>query len=388
MKITFLLFLLVGLSTSIFAQQNVTGSFEHDGATREYRLRIPPGYEAGMSLPLVINMHGYGSSNVEQELYSGFNTAADANGFFVVYPQGLDDNLGTPHWNAYFNSTVDDVGFLSLLIDYLYTDYDIDLSRVYSTGMSNGGFMSYRLACELSDRIAAIASVTGTMSFAQIDNCPIERPIPIMQIHGTADAVVPYGGQANFYPPITDIIDFWTTHNACETPVETMDVPDINMGDNSIANFEQYDMCGAGTEVIFYTIENGGHSWPGAFPVPGLGNTNQDIDATTLIWEFFDRFTHPSPAEGMIISSQKEVIADNLIQLFPNPFSDYIILKFNAPEAKTIQIFDAAGRLTKTEQIAANTSDFALATSHLETGIYIIKISSETGVWNKKIIKQ
>ncbi len=194
--------------------QSIDKTLEWDGITRQYRVYLPADFDETQSLPLVFNFHGYGSSNVEQVFYSQFNDVADEFNFILVYPMGLEDNTGTTHFNSYFGtSDVDDVGFTSHMIDRIYTDYNIDLTRVYSTGMSNGGFMSYRLACELSDRIAAVASVTGSMAFPQFDNCTPSRPVPTMEIHGTLDATVPYNGATGFIPPIQEVVDFWVTQN-------------------------------------------------------------------------------------------------------------------------------------------------------------------------------
>lgn len=389
MKNNYLLALLFSLcSPLLFGQQNITGEFQHDGETREYRLHIPPAYEAGMSLPLVINMHGYGSNAGQQELYSGFNTIADTANFFVVYPEGLLDNANSTHFNAYFNSTVDDLGFLSLLIDQLFTDYNIDLSRVYSTGMSNGGFMSYRLACELSDRIAAIASVTGAMTFTQVDNCQPNRAIPVMQIHGTADATVPYNGSTGFFPPISENVDFWIQNNGCDTAPVVTEVPDINMMDNTTASFETYSMCDDNTEVVFYTIENGGHTWPGAFPFEVLGNTNQDFKANETVWRFFNKFTHPSPRPGTIISSQKDILADDLIQAYPNPFANNLVLEMDLDAGMTIELFDAMGRLVLVEHKKAQDSIYRFNTTGLQVGLYYIKVTTDHGILTKKVVKK
>ena len=161
------------LFTSVFAfllvqtawSQTLLKSIVHDGIQRDYRIYVPSIYDGSMEVPVVFNIHGYGSNAFQQEAYGDFRPIADTANFILVAPDGTLDNSGTAFWNAFGSptETVDDVGFISALIDTLAEDYSINLNRVYSTGMSNGGFMSYKLACGLSSRIAAIASVTGAM---------------------------------------------------------------------------------------------------------------------------------------------------------------------------------------------------------------------------------
>lgn len=195
-----LIFFLLLTAENAITQNTILGSFMHGGLQRAYRVYVPPAYNPTLSAPLIINLHGYGSNNIEQELYTNFKPIADTAGFIIVHPNGTPDFSNTLHWNTFGTSTVDDVGFLSALIDTLSTQLNINQSRVYATGMSNGGFMSFQLACQLGNRIAAIASVTGTMTVTNLGTCQPARPLPVMQIHGTADATVPYLGNFFFAP--------------------------------------------------------------------------------------------------------------------------------------------------------------------------------------------
>ena len=274
-------------------------SINHDGVEREYLLYVPEGYDETVSWPLVINMHGLGSDRYQQMVYSNFNSLADEYKFIVVYPQGLvaqQNGQSSTHWNADFGTGVDDVGFIDNMIEEIYLEFNINYAKVYSTGMSNGGFMSYTLACSLSDRIAAIASVTGSMTTIGIQNCDPGRQIPVMEFHGTADDVVPYDGVIGAIIPIPEVVNFWVANNGCSSSdfLEEL-LPDIDEADSSTVVQYTYNICNEGSEVIHYKIDNGGHTWPGSFNVPALGNTNQDIDASLLIWEFFSQYTHPSP---------------------------------------------------------------------------------------------
>ncbi len=268
--------------------QTITGSFSFGGQTRNFRVHLPPNFSTSTKLPLVLNLHGLGSNGQQQELYTGFNTIADTARLVVVYPDALIGGGGVggnvPEWNAYgLQSTPDDVGFLSALIDTMYARYNIDLSRVYSTGMSNGGYMTHRLGCALSCRIAAIASVTGLMSPNPLLTCNISRPVPVMQIHGTNDATVPYSG-------VAATISSWVSKNGCPGTPSTSNLSDINTSDNSTVTVDYYGPCNSVSEVILYTINGGGHTWPDAtINLPGLV-TNHDFNASSTIWNFFNKY--------------------------------------------------------------------------------------------------
>lgn len=285
-RLIFTVFLFLGFFNAIVAQQTIVDTFNFDGYDRDYILYVPEIYDGNSAVPLVINLHGYGSNAQQQILYGDFRPLADEDNFIVVHPNGTFDLSNTRYWNAFANQgAVDDVAFIEKLIDTLSTQYNIDPNRVFSTGMSNGGFMSYKLACELSSKIKKIASVTGTMPTNLSSSCAAP-PMPILQIHGTADATVPYNGNAGM-TAIEDVIDFWVNLNQCNTTPEFTAFPDINTTDNCTAERYVYSGGTNNTEVILYKILNGGHSWPDAFiTIPGY-TTNRDINASKAIWEFF-----------------------------------------------------------------------------------------------------
>ena len=274
---------------SIFSQEAVQGTLLHDNLEREYILYIPNSYDGQEPYPLVLNLHGYTSNGGEQMIYSNLFEVADTANFLIVHPTGTLNTINEEFWNSGEIFEVDDIGFLSELIDYLVLNYNIDSNRVYSTGFSNGGFMSYTLACELSDKIAAIASVTGSMITNQQNLCNPSRPIPVMQIHGTLDLTVPYFGNADI-EPIEEVISHWVSFNNCDSnPIYSL-VPDIITTDLCYAEHYKYLNGDNGSSVEFYKVINGGHTWPGAY-VPFFGNnTNQDFKASEKIWEFFSKY--------------------------------------------------------------------------------------------------
>jgi polyhydroxybutyrate depolymerase len=265
-----------------------TGSGE-----RTYLLHIPPGYRQDRQMPVVLNFHGGGGFAAAQVELSGMNPFADTNGFIVAYPEGIQAVVGRLET---FNAgdccgraerlDVDDVSFSAAILDDLQQKLCIDPKRVYATGMSNGAMMSYRLACELSGRVAAIAPVAGDLVF---DNCQPDRPVPVMHFHGTADQRVPYsGGEADglVFPSVSSTISFWVKNNGClQTPAVTYQKGEVTC--------ETYNSCQENAEVTLCTIENGGHTWPGGQPYPLGGKTSNDISASERMLEFF--LAHPMP---------------------------------------------------------------------------------------------
>jgi len=268
----------------------VSGTITHDEMQREYVLYIPASYTGAEPAPLVFNFHGYTGTATAHMEKGDFRAIADAEGFLVVHPQGALDIDGKTHWNVVGHgpgSEVDDVGFTTALLDTLAADYNIDLTRVYATGMSNGGFMSYLLACEMNEQFAAVASVTGTMATALIESANPPGPIAVMEIHGTADAQVPYDGTASL-ASVDAVLQYWIGHNSCNPAPTTSALPDLDPADGCTVEYVVYEQGDSGFTVEHYRVIGGGHSWPsGGYEI---GNVNQDIDASQRIWEFFAKF--------------------------------------------------------------------------------------------------
>jgi len=262
-----------------------TWTIVSSGIDRTANVHVPANYDPTKPTPVVLNFHGFTSNAAEEALLSGMNDKADKEGFVVVYPEGLNSS-----WNAgaccgvSAQSGVADVQFVSDLIDSLEVQICVDAKRVFATGMSNGGFLSHRLGCELSDRIAAIAPVAGVLGIPQ---CDPKRAVPVMHFHGTLDPLVPWNGDpALGFPPVPDTFAGWATRDGCTgDPTSTYDKGD--------AHCATYETCSAGATVTLCTIDNGGHTWPGGLPVPALGNTSTDISATDEMWTFFRK--HPLP---------------------------------------------------------------------------------------------
>ena len=371
-----------------FSQQLISGTTSHDGETREYSVFLPSSYQAGQSLPMVFNLHGFGSNGNQQNFYTALNIVAEAENFIVVIPEGLYRTTpigqeGT-HWNAYFGTDVDDLGFLNLVIDLVYTDYNIDLSRVYSTGMSNGGFMSHRLACELSDRITAIASVAGGVFNEQLDNCSPSRAVPVMQIHGTNDNIVEFDGIPLYAPSIPDLIGHWVDHNNCSTPADTIEIANISTTDNSTVEKLEYNNGDDDSKVWFYIVENGGHTWPDAsINLPGEV-TNHDFNASEHIWEFFSQFVHPNPAEGTMILSNKNILVKN-IKVLARPISQELVITSDASDILNVQVFDLLGRTVLESNSSKPEQEMVLEVGRIQNGIYVATVKTTSGIFTTKV---
>lgn len=284
MKYLAIILLSIALPAIGFAQQVIFGSISHDGMTRTYYLYEPASHTGITPVPLVLNYHGWGSTASQQMNLADFQPIADTAGFIFVCPQGTLFE-GNTHWNVggwTVGSTTDDVGFTENLIDSISSSYNIDSTRIYSTGFSNGGYMSFLLACQLGDRIAAIASVAGSMTPETFDVCSPTHPTPILQIHGTADGVVPYDGDT-WTLPIGDAIQYWVDYDNCNDIPITTPLPDVDPGDGSTVEHVVHEDGDSGVTVEHLRVIGGAHDWPGAFG-------NMDISASEEIWKFFSRY--------------------------------------------------------------------------------------------------
>jgi len=318
-----LLFVLLFSGTSLFGQgDTLFNSFRHNDSLRQYILYVPEAYDGSEEWPLVVNIHGYSLSAPFQMDFSQMNAVADTAHFLVAYPQGLRMEMtlpGFPPTGPGFNlgadsvftspSNADDVGFIAAILDSIEANYQVAKDRIYSTGFSNGGILSNILACELGDRIAAVASVGGNLPFTW--DCSPSRSVPILFIHGTGDEQTPYEeGSPNFLYSIPESLDFWTTNNNCEGQPMVTTMPDLDTIDNSTVEFLQWQDCDA--EVVHFKVLNGGHQWPGGQNLlPFLGNFNMDINASVEIWNFFSRNPHPNPP-GKVI--EKSFIQDDSLR--------------------------------------------------------------------------
>jgi len=271
-----------------------------NGVHRNYLVHVPPQYDPATPMPVVLAFHGGGANADNMVVFSGLNEKADQAGFIVVYPAGsgrlqrmLTFNAGNCCGHA-AASDVDDVAFTRALLDDLAEVANCDQRRVFATGMSNGAMMSYRLASELSDRIAAIAPVGGPMGTKE---CHPHRPVPVMHFHGDADEFAPFKGGQGRGPSGTDFysvqhsIDAWVAANGCDKTPTTTRLVD-RQDDGTTIRLVRHGSGKEDSEVVLVVIEGGGHTWPGKEPrMRSLSVSTRDISANDMMWEFFQR--HP-----------------------------------------------------------------------------------------------
>jgi polyhydroxybutyrate depolymerase len=366
------------LFTNLFAQKTLDKTISHGGLTRQYRLYIPANYTGSKSVPLLFNFHGFTSNNQQQEFYGDFRPLSNKEGFIICLPQGT---VGGPTNQTFFNvgffpSNVDDLGFTNMLIDSISAAYKIDSKRIYSAGMSNGGFMSYHLACN-SSRFAAVASVTGSFTGSMANTCKPVRPTPIIEIHGTADATVPYAGMtgALTFLSIDSVLNYWVKFNKCNPTPTITDVPNTNTTDNATAKHFVWTGGKDGVTMEHFKVEGGAHTWPGtAIPI---GVTCQDFKAVDEIWRFFKQYSLPVGVN--------DILTEDAFKIYPNPTNSQLTVETDEQGDYQVQIIGLQGNTIQKSTIigAQKTLDVA----NLPNGIYIIRVSSDKGQINKKFVK-
>lgn len=272
-----------------FEERILKCEFAHKGLDRYYYIQLAHPEAEGPS-SVLFNLHGYGSNALEQMYYTNFNNLANTkeNNFILIHPQGAPLNTvltsSSSHWNSggwTIGSTVDDVDFIDTIIALVSQKYDLNQNRIYSTGMSNGGFMSYHLACNLSSKIAAVASVTGSMSSETYESCNPDHPTSILQVHGSIDATVPFDGNSALgMRSVNDVMDYWKLYNACDVDPTSIiiDYFDIEIA----VQHDTYSNCLNDVNVELYKIEGMGHTWP--------YKGRYGISATEIIWEFINTY--------------------------------------------------------------------------------------------------
>lgn len=351
---------------------------------RTYLLHLPQGYTGESPIPMVLALHGgFGNAyNIENQ--SQLSLKANMENFIVLYPEGIKGEvLNISSWNAGWccgyasSSGSDDVGFINSLIDSIKLDYNIDTNRIYATGMSNGGFMCYRLACELSNKIAAIAPVAASMS---VYECEPIRAVPIISFHSHLDSNVPYyggigNGFSNHYnTPQDSVFNIWAIKNSCSPLTDTV----IN---NSEYTFISALNCDCKSEIHHYATEDGGHSWPGGVQTQIGDDPSSYINATDLMWEFFQN--HSLLCDSLSII-KPTINHENNINIFPNPSNGiFEIQTDNHYSEINILVFDILG-----EKVFSSKNNNVININHLKNGCYFLRITIDGMRINKKFIKK
>ncbi|SDL52083.1 polyhydroxybutyrate depolymerase [Catalinimonas alkaloidigena] len=357
----------------------------HDGLERTYLVHLPPNYTETEAWPLVVAMHGGGGSAFNLQDQSGLSAKADAAGFVVVYPEGIRGGaLNIRTWNAGWccgpasSGNVDDVGFLTALLDTLTARYALDTTRIYATGMSNGGFISYRLACERSDRIAAIAPVACSMS---LEACTPGRPVPIIHFHSSQDGSVPYrggvgDGLSNHYnAPQDSVLDAWAAANGCRPVADTLVDTDEYL-------LTQWTDCDCGVEIHRYLTHDGGHSWPGGNQTPIGDPPSHYLNATDLMWDFFQQYTLAcAEPSGAGLSSEIRAV-----HLFPNPSADIVTVQ--GRQIVRVRLRDLAGQVLSS-RFYRRVDRVEVDLRNRPAGVYVVEItSSDRSRDTRLVVKQ
>jgi len=351
------------------AQTNVTHSIMQGTVQRSFIVHLPTGYNPADPVSCVFNLHGASMTAAYQQLYSKMDVVANANHFMVVYPQGIGNAWMVGSSGIYQDNDLD-VAFIAAVLDTLETLYNINTGRVFACGLSQGGFMSHRLACDLQDRFAAIASVAGAIADSAMTYCDNARNVPVLLINGVDDPYVSYSWAE-------EAVAFWTDHNGCSLSPALTDLPDNNTGDGSTVQHLVYNGCGNEAAVEMFRITGGGHTWPSPFiNLSGYGNTNYDISASQEIWKFFNRFS----IHGSIAAIHEQEVSA-VLKIYPNPTATEISIKGIAAPFQ-VQVKDMHGMPVIK---ACNTSQIDL--SGLANGIYHVRISNVTGTFEEKVVK-
>ncbi|GAB2861359.1 hypothetical protein GCM10027044_21950 [Hymenobacter ruber] len=355
---------------------------------RHYRLYIPASYQPGKPVPLLLNIHALSSNDAFQEYYGDFRPIADTANFLILHPNGEVNSAGNRMWNVFEAPSaggIDDVAYLSALIDTICARYSVDKNRIYSTGMSNGGFMSYELACQLNGRIAAIASVAGTQNVTRLAGCAPQHPTPILAIHGTADGAVPYEGtnQINHWASVSSILNFWIQYNGCTPTPKVTAMPNISQTDNSTVEHLVWANGRNGSVVEHFRVLGGEHTWPSAPYIAGV--TNFDISASVEIWRFLRRYS----LDKLTAAEPPVLTAGRALEVWPIPADDaaLLYLRANVPiQPADVVLFDVLGRAVPVRASSVGGS-LVLDAHQWAKGTYYLQVTADKQVYRRKVIR-
>lgn len=286
-------FIVLALGQPALGPGDYTRSVKVDKIERSYIVHVPPTYDPKKPMPVVLVYHGASMNAKAMVYFTDLNKTSDKGNFIAVYPNGTGiGNFLTWNCGGQSLNNADDVAFTRKILDDLESVLAVDKKRVYACGISNGGMMCYRLAAELSERIAAIGSVAGTISIKETQP---KRAVPVIHFHGTKDILVPLDGPNKELPlvirfqSLDDTIRTWVKCNQCQEKPEVAKLPNVAI-DMLPVTRKTYNHGKDGAEVVLYVIEGGGHTWPGmnrhaAF----LGESTLNISANDVMWEFFKK---------------------------------------------------------------------------------------------------
>ena len=358
-----LLLLILVIATSFVQAQLTSHNVSINGVNRHYYQYLPVNYQASENLPVVLILHGLGD-NAQNMTTAGFNFIADTARVIAIYPDALMNALNQQAWNngTLLSSTADDIGYFNYLLDDMILNKNADPSRIYCTGFSMGSIMSYHVACAMNSRIAAIGCMAGTMSTSDIQNCNPVYKTPVIHLHGTADAVVPYN--SNPFPSLSlvpETMDFWENVHSCSGTPDSIAIPNT-AADNITVDRFVYDNCSSEGPLELWRLNGAEHVY--------LYKPLNDITEAVEVWLFFRRFQHSAPAQAGL----NTVEATNHFSVYPNPGNGD--LKVNSLQNDSFSIYDVNGKLLLTKELTAGSNDLDL--KGLDNGIYYIQDGQNT----------
>jgi polyhydroxybutyrate depolymerase len=369
--------------------------FQWEGNARDCYVYLPQSLGAQAGLPVVFDLHGIGDTYNEARTYHPSHLLGDSVGFITVYPDAYNKrwNSGIGDNPAYPTPNVDDVGFISLIIDSLVSRYNIDTSRVYSCGFSNGGFMSLKLAGRLGNRIAAVASVAGTIANSTAASYNTTRPVPALTIHGISDNKVKYfGGQVGLLS-VDSTIEFLRNKNFCLLPAEVLIIPDLNPNDQSTVEKYVYRSSVNRSQIVHYKVIGGGHTWPSMPTFQGATVINRDIDAIKEIWNFFKQFslTNPGSVSSVPPDPLTKPTAFALEQNYPNPFNPLTTIRYSLPSECRVKlsVYNILGQAVNelvNEKQSAGWKEVRWDAKDVSSGIYFYKLQTGNYIDVKKMM--
>lgn len=374
-RLTIVLTIALSAWATASGQTLVIDSILHNNLTRYYGYFLPTGYNSNQDYPLVFVLHGGSGTALGTVGFTLMHDVGDTANFITVYPQAYAPSGNGFSWAAGNgtpgdNMNIDDVDFFDKLIDSINTDLSIDLNRVYATGLSNGGFMCQRLACEKSDKITAVASLTSYIDIAQMQTCQPAREIPMMIINGTADPIIPYNGIPGATLSTDSVVAWWANLTGCNPTPTATNLPDSDTTDNSTVTLFEYIDCECDNQVRLYRVNGGGHTWPGV-EIPSYeiiaGETNEDIFASAEIWDFFKAHT----LLDCSTTGLETIVSSNPISIYPNPVGDILNIKNNTPNVINLTLWDLMGRTILRIEIMDN-SIKSINISGFESGLYLL----------------
>lgn len=365
-------YLLICLTIGFSSFSQLTDeTIDVNGVTRDFKLYLPTGFDAATeSLPLVIVYHGLGS-NATTMAAAGFNQIADTARIIVIYPEGLLNGFGQAAWNngTLAASTADDINFTSKMMDLAVLTYNADNSRLYCTGFSMGSIMSYHLACNMNDRVAAIGCMAGTMSTDDIANCVPTYSTPVIHLHGTADGTVPYDGAALPSLSLVDeTIDFWRNQKTCGATADSTQIAN-SASDGFTTDRFVYDGCTADKSLELWRTNGADHIY--------LYQPVNDFTYGVEVWLFLRKWSHSSPqAAGLAVNKKED------FKVYPNPSNGIIQIDSDFHYTQ-IELVDLAGKVVKTNGVnQGEMYDF----SSVESGYYILRLSDKNEFITKAIV--